>query len=68
MEVSEIKKMEIIGIQEMDFNCHICNTSSSVKYEVQINDVKDASVPFCLICHNKIAKQLASQNKKRRYK
>ena len=68
MNISEITKMEIIGVKEDTFNCHVCNADSLMKYEVQVNDVKEINLPICLLCHNKIAEKLYSATKKRRYK
>jgi hypothetical protein len=68
MDMAEITKMEIIGVKEATFDCSICNTQSLIKYEVQINDIKDSNQHLCLICHNKIAEKLYSATKKRRYK
>jgi hypothetical protein len=68
MNISEITKMEIIGVKEAAFDCQVCNSQSEMKYEVQVNDVKEVNLPICLLCHNKIAEKLYSATKKRRYK
>ena len=68
MNLAEITKMEIIGVKEAAFDCPVCNSVSTIKYEVQVNDEKETNLPICLLCHNRIAEKLYSQVKKRRYK
>ena len=70
MNLKEIKKMEIVGVKETEFNCHLCDSLSNMKYELMVDNNEDekTEMPVCLDCHNKIAEQLFSQTKKRRYR
>ena len=66
MDTAQISKIDIVGIEEINFNCAFCGTDSSLKYKIHINEESENEHPVCLPCHNQIAKRLSSFNKKRR--
>ncbi len=66
MDIAQISKIDIIGIEETSFNCAFCGTESFPKYKVKINEENDTEHQVCLPCHNQIAKKVSSISKKRR--
>ena len=64
MDISQISKIDIVGIEEINFNCVVCGIDSFPKYKIKINEENEHQV--CLPCHNQIAKKISSINKKRR--
>ena len=66
MDTATISKMDIVGIEEIDFDCAACGASSLIKYNIKINEDAETSYPVCLPCHNQIATRISDINKKRR--
>ncbi|HJO92189.1 MAG TPA: hypothetical protein QF753_02210 [Victivallales bacterium] len=66
MNIDKISKIDIVKVEEINFNCEICGTDSFPKYEIKVNEEEDNSYPVCLICHNQIAKRVSDSIKKRR--
>jgi hypothetical protein len=66
MDTAQISKIDIVGIEEINFNCAFCGTDSFPKYKVKVNEESENEHQVCLPCHNQIAKRVSSFNKKRR--